>query len=238
MVKKCIFPVFLALAFMLSSLGTGILSAKGATDEQERAVKAAWVLTEVMNAPDQAIPNELMERAEAIAVFPHVIKGAFGVGGEFGHGLVSQRMANGRWSAPAYIKIGGGSFGFQIGGTSTDIVLVFTDRKGYEGLLSGKVKLGADAAVAAGPVGRNAQVGTDIKLTSPVFAYSRSKGLFAGVALDGAVVTIDDSANELVYGKALSGREILTEGRAPMNNIVAPFVQALDRYSPAHHRTT
>ena len=238
MVKKCIFPVFLALAFMLSSLGTGILSAKSATDEQERAVKAAEVLTDVMNAPDQAIPNELMERAEAIAVFPHVIKGAFGVGGEFGHGLVSQRMANGRWSAPAYIKIGGGSFGFQIGGTSTDIVLVFTDRKGYEGLLSGKVKLGADAAVAAGPVGRNAQVGTDIKLTSPVFAYSRSKGLFAGVALDGAVVTIDDSANELVYGRAMSGREILTEGRAPINNVVAPFVQALDRYSPAHHRTT
>ena len=238
MVKKCIFPVFLALAFMLSSLGTGILSAKSATDEQERAVKAAEVLTDVMNAPDQAIPNELMERAEAIAVFPHVIKGAFGVGGEFGHGLVSQRMANGRWSAPAYIKIGGGSFGFQIGGTSTDIVLVFTDRKGYEGLLSGKVKLGADAAVAAGPVGRNAQVGTDIKLTSPVFAYSRSKGLFAGVALDGALVTIDDSANELVYGRAMSGREILTEGRAPINNVVAPFVQALDRYSPAHHRTT
>src|SRR5215471_1377141 len=238
MVKKNIFPVFIALAFMLSSLGTGILSAKRATDEQERAVKAAQVLTDVMKAPDQAIPNELMERAEAIAVFPHVIKGAFGVGGEFGHGLVSKRMANGRWSAPAYVKIGGGSFGFQIGGTSTDIVLVFTDRKGYEGLLSGKVKLGADAAVAAGPVGRNAQVGTDIKLSSPIFAYSRSKGLFAGVALDGAVVSIDDSANEAVYGRAMSGREILTEGRAPINNIVAPFVQALDRYSPAHHRTT
>jgi len=238
MVKKCVFPVFIALALMLSSLGAGILSAKNVTDEQERAVKAAQVLTDVMNAPDQSIPNELMERAEAIAVFPHVVKGAFGVGGEFGHGMVSQRMANGRWSAPAYIKIGGGSFGFQIGASSTDIVLVFTDRKGYEGLLSGKVKLGADAAVAAGPVGRNAQVGTDIKLESPVFAYSRSKGLFAGIALDGAVVTVDDSANQQVYGRAMSGREILTEGRAPINNIVAPFVQALDRYSPAHHRTT
>jgi len=238
MVKKCVFPVFIALAFMLSSLGAGILSAKNVTDEQQRAVKAAEVLSEVMSAPDQSIPNELMERAEAIAVFPHVVKGAFGVGGEFGHGMVSQRMANGKWGAPAYIKIGGGSFGFQIGASSTDIVLVFTDRKGYEGLLSGKVKLGADAAVAAGPVGRNAQVGTDIKLESPVFAYSRSKGLFAGIALDGAVVTVDDSANQQVYGRAMSGREILTEGRAPINNIVAPFVQALDRYSPAHHRTT
>jgi len=238
MVKKSVFPVLIALAFMLSSLGTGILSAKSVTDERERAVKAAAVLTDIMKAPDQGIPNELMERAEAIAVFPHVVKGAFGVGGEFGHGMVSQRMANGRWSAPAYIKIGGGSFGFQIGASSTDIVLVFTDRKGYEGLLSGKVKLGADAAVAAGPVGRNAQVGTDIKLESPVFAYSRSKGLFAGIALDGAVVTVDDSANQQVYGRAMSGREILTEGRAPINNIVAPFVQALDRYSPAHHRTT
>jgi lipid-binding SYLF domain-containing protein len=238
MVKKCVFPVFIALAFMLSSWGTGILSAKSVTDERDRAVKAGDVLTEIMQAPDQGIPNELMERAEAVAVFPHVIKGAFGVGGEYGHGLVSQRMANGRWSAPAYIKIGGGSFGLQIGGSSTDIVLVFTDRKGFEGLLNGKVKLGADAAVAAGPVGRNAQVGTDIELKSPVLAYSRSKGLFAGIALDGAVVTIDDSANEAVYGKALSGREILTEGRAPKNDIVMPFVRVLDQYSPAHKRTT
>ncbi len=238
MVKKFVFPVFIALAFMLSSLGTGILSAKSVADEQDRAVKAAEVLTDIMGTPDKGIPDELMERAEAIAVFPHVIKGAFGVGGEYGHGLVSQRMANGRWSAPAYIKIGGGSFGFQIGGSSTDIVLVFTDRKGYEGLLSGKVKLGVDAAVAAGPVGRKAQAGTDIKLNSPIFAYSRSKGLFAGVALDGAVVTIDDSANELVYGRAYTGREILMEGRAPINNVVMPFVRALDRYSPARHRTT
>jgi len=238
MVKKCVFPIFLALAFMLSSLGTGNLSAKSLSDEQERAAKAGEVLTEIMGAPDQAIPNELMERAEAIAVFPNVIKGAFGIGGEYGKGLVSQRMANGKWSAPAFIKIGGGSFGLQIGGSSTDIVLVFTDRSGYEGLLSGKVKLGAGAAVAAGPVGRNAQVGTDIKLKSPVFAYSRSKGLFAGVALNGAVVTTDDSANELVYGKPLSGREILTEGKAPMNDTVMPFVRALDQYSPAHKRTT
>jgi len=238
MVKKCIFPVFLALAFMLSSVGTGILSAKSLSDERERAVKAGEVLSEVMQAPDQGIPNELMERAEAIAVFPNVIKGAFGIGGEYGKGLVSQRMANGRWSAPAYIKIGGGSFGLQLGATSTDIVLVFTDRSGFEGLLNGKVKLGADAAVAAGPVGRNAQVGTDIQLKSPVLAYSRSKGLFAGVALNGAVVTIDDSANQRVYGKALSGREILTEGRAPMNDTVMPFVRVLDQYSPAHKRTT
>jgi lipid-binding SYLF domain-containing protein len=238
MVKKSIFPVFIALAFMLSSLGTGILSAKSVTDQREKATKAAEVLTEIMQAPDQGIPNELMERAEAIAVFPHVVKGAFGVGGEYGHGLVSQRMANGSWSAPSFIKIGGGSFGLQIGASSTDIVLVFTDRKGYEGLLSGKVKLGADAAVAAGPVGRNAQVGTDIKLDSPVFAYSRSKGLFAGIALDGAVVTIDDSANEAVYGRALSGQEILTEGKASKNAIVMPFVNALDRYSPARHRRT
>jgi len=238
MVKKCVFRVFLALAFMLSSVGTGILSAKSLSDERERAVKAGEVLTEVMQAPDQGIPNELMERAEAIAVFPNVIKGAFGIGGEYGKGLVSQRMANGRWSAPAYIKIGGGSFGLQLGATSTDIVLVFTDRSGFEGLLNGKVKLGADAAVAAGPVGRNAQIGTDIQLKSPVLAYSRSKGLFAGVALNGAVVTIDDSANHAVYGKALSGREILMEGRAPMNDTVAPFVHALDQYSPAHKRTT
>ncbi len=191
-----------------------------------------------MQIPEGGIPNELMSRAEAIAVIPHVVKGAFGVGGEYGKGLVSHRLGNGQWSTPSFIKIGGGSFGLQLGVEATDLILVFTDRQGFKGLLDGKVKLGADAAVAAGPVGRNAQASTDVLLKSPILAYSRSKGLFAGISLDGAVVTIDDSANRKAYGKEVSAEDILYHGKARMNDTVAPLVRTLEKYSPAQKRTT
>jgi lipid-binding SYLF domain-containing protein len=229
--------ITLALAVMLSSAGLRTANAKDtANDERERAMKAADVLNEIMGISENGIPNQLRERAEAVAVFPHVIKGAFGLGGEFGKGLVSERLANGRWSAPSFVKISGGNFGLQLGVQSTDLVLVFTSRDGFKGLLNGKVKLGADAAVAAGPVGRNAQVATDVLLKSPVFAYSRSKGLFAGIALDGSVVSIDDSANRRVYGKDWTAEDILLSGKAKINSDVAPFVQALEKYSPAKKR--
>jgi lipid-binding SYLF domain-containing protein len=208
-----------------------------ASDQGERATKAANVLTEIMKAPDSGIPDELMERAVAVAVIPHMVKGAFGLGGTFGKGLVSRRM-NGKWGAPAFIEIGGGSFGLQLGVESTDVVLVFTSENGFKGLLDGKVKLGADAGVAAGPVGRKAEVATDVLLKSPVFSYSRSKGLFAGVSLEGAVVTIDDSANKKVYGKEVTGHDILEGKVVRVNSEVAPFVRALEMYSPQPKRTT
>ena len=223
--------IVLALAVVLSS-SVRTANAKDTSDERERAVKAADVLTEIMQISENGIPNELMERAEAVAVFPNVIKGAFGVGGQFGKGLVSERRADGRWSAPSFVKIGGGNVGLQLGVQSTDLVLVFTSRDGFKGLLDGKVKLGADAAVAAGPVGRNAQVATDVLLKSPVLAYSRSKGLFAGIALDGSVVSIDDSANRKVYGKDFTAQDILIDGKARINDDVAPFVRVLEKYSP------
>jgi lipid-binding SYLF domain-containing protein len=229
--------IALALAMVLG-ISVRTAKAKDASDEREKAVKAADVLTEIMQIPENGIPDELMERAQAVAVFPHVIKGAFGVGGQYGHGLVSERRADGRWSAPSFVKIGGGNIGLQLGVQSTDLVLVFTSRDGFKGLLDGKVKLGADAAVAAGPVGRKAQVATDVLLKSPVFAYSRSKGLFAGIALDGSVVTIDDSANRRVYGKDFTAQDILLDGKAPINSYVAPFVRVLDKYSPARKRVT
>jgi lipid-binding SYLF domain-containing protein len=171
-------------------------------------MKAGEVLTEIMQAPDSGIPDELMEHAVAVAVIPHMVKGAFGLGGTFGKGLVSHRV-NGKWAAPAFIEIGGGSFGLQLGVQATDVILVFTSEDGFKGLLDGKLKLGADAGIAAGPVGRKAEAGTDILLKSPVLSYSRSKGLFAGVSLEGAVVTIDDSANKKVYGKDVTGHDIL-----------------------------
>src|SRR5262245_4300032 len=160
------------------------------SDQAERATEAASVLTEIMGIPEQSIPEELMARAHGIAVIPHVVKGAFGIGGQWGKGLMSQRHENGAWSAPAYVEIGGGSFGLQIGVQATDIVLVFTDEDGLKGLLKGKLKLGADASAAAGPVGRKAEVGTDVLLKSAVLAYSRSKGLFAGISLDGSVISV------------------------------------------------
>jgi len=207
-------------------------------DYSERAQNAADVLMEAMGIPENGIPDELMEKAKGIAVIPHMVKGAFGLGGRYGKGLVSERMADGHWSAPAFVEIGGGSFGLQLGVESTDLILVFTNNSGLDSLLKGKVKLGADAAVAAGPVGRKAEVGTDVLLKSPIFAYSRSKGLFAGIALDGTVVTIDDSANEKVYGKHVDVREVLLQGKMQTNAVGRPFVDALEKYSPAGKQTT
>src|SRR5919201_2754632 len=202
------FVMAFTMVLLVSWFGLRAVSAKDAGEERERAQNAATVMSEIMQIPEGGIPNQLMERAEAIAVIPHMVKGAFGLGGEYGKGLVSHRMDNGKWSAPSFIKIGGGSFGLQLGVQATDLVLVFTNREGFKGLLDGKVKLGADAAVAAGPVGRDASASTDVLLKSPVLAYSRSKGLFAEISLDGSVVTINDSANKSAYGKELSAQDI------------------------------
>ena len=205
--------------------------------EVERAEDATKVLTEIMSIPENAIPEELMARAHGIAVIPHVVKGAFGIGGQWGKGLMSQRHEDGQWSAPSYIDIGGGSFGLQIGVQANDVVLVFTDENGLKGLMKGKVKLGADASATAGPVGRKAEIGTDVLLRSGIFAYSRSKGLFAGISLDGSVVGIDDDANQRIYGREVTGQEILLGNRVSVNSSVAPFVKELQEISPAHvHR--
>jgi len=202
--------------------------------EVERATEAAKVLTEIMNVPDQAVPEELMARAHGIAVIPHVVKGAFGLGGQWGKGLMSQRREDGSWSTPAFVEISGGSFGLQIGVQASDLVLVFTDESGIKGLLKGKVKIGADASASAGPVGRKAEVGTDILLKSGMFAYSRSKGLFAGISLDGSVISIDGDANQKVYGKPVTGEQILLEKEVRSNATVAEFVSTLKKVSPNH----
>ena len=223
----------LAVVFALSHPLMARQSDKNST-EAERAADAVNVLTEIMSIPENSIPEDLMARAHGIAVIPHVVKGAFGIGGQWGKGLMSQRREDGSWSAPAYIEIGGGSFGLQIGVQATDIVLVFTDEEGIKGILKGKVKLGADASATAGPVGRNAEVGTDVLLRSAVFAYSRSKGLFAGISLDGSVIGIDDSANRKIYGNNVTGKDILLGNAVEINNVVQPFVAELQKVSPRH----
>src|ERR1051325_9463590 len=178
------------------------------SDEAVRAENAAAVLREIMDAPDQGIPDALLKKAYGIAVIPHVVKGAFGFGGRYGKGLVVQINAMGGWGTPLFIEIGGGSFGLQLGVEATDVVMVFTNHDGIKPLLEGKLKIGADASATAGPVGRKAEVGTDILLKSAIYSYSRSKGLFAGIALDGAVLQLDDDANKNVYGKKTVAADI------------------------------
>src|SRR5499427_4528986 len=223
----------LVVVFALTNPVTAQQSNKQST-EAERAADAVNVLTEVMGIPENSIPEELMARAHGIAIVPHVVKGAFGIGGQWGKGLMSQRREDGSWSAPAYIEIGGGSFGLQIGLQASDIVLVFTDEDGLKGILKGKLKLGADASATAGPVGRKAEVGTDVLLKSAVFAYSRSKGLFAGISLDGSIVSIDDAANRKIYGNNVTGEDILLSKAVRTNKVVQPFVAELQKVSPPH----
>jgi lipid-binding SYLF domain-containing protein len=224
---------FLVVVFALTNPLKAEQSGKKST-EADRATEATNVLNEVMSIPESSIPEELMARAHGIAVIPHVVKGAFGIGGQWGKGLMSQRHEDGKWSPPAYIEIGGGSFGLQIGVQATDLVLVFTDENGLKGLLKGKLKLGADASATAGPVGRKAEVGTDVLLRSAVFAYSRSKGLFAGVSLDGSVVGIDESANRNVYGGEVTAEQILLKNDVRSNATVLPFLTTLEKVSPPH----
>jgi lipid-binding SYLF domain-containing protein len=169
--------------------------------EQGRLLMASQVLEELRSSRDQYIPDRLLERAYAIAVIPDMTKIAFFAGGRRGHGVLVVRDKDGRFTNPTFITMTGGSFGWQWGVQSTDIMLVFTSRKGVEGITGGKFTLGADASVAAGPIGRQASASTDTSFKAEVYSYSRSRGIFAGLALDGTALTIDDDANELFYGK-------------------------------------
>jgi lipid-binding SYLF domain-containing protein len=172
-----------------------------AAREQGHLLMATQVLEELSATPDTFIPDRLLDRAYAIAVVPDVTKVAFIAGGRRGKGVMVVRDKNGHFSNPVFIALTGGSFGWQAGVQSTDIVLVFTTRRGVEGITGGKVTLGADASVAAGPVGRQASIATDSNFSAEVYSYSRNRGLFAGIALDGSVLSIDHSANSLLYNK-------------------------------------
>src|SRR5438105_7915622 len=227
-----------AAVLTLSYASVALTQARTATikqsDEGARAASAAAVLGEIMDAPDQSIPEALLKKAYGIAVIPHVIKGAFGIGGRYGKGLIAQRNADGGWGTPLFIEIGGGSFGLQLGVEATDVVMVFTNDDGIKPLLRGKLKIGADASATAGPVGRNAEVGTDILLKSAIYSYSRSKGLFAGVAFDGAVLKLDNDANKNVYGKkSVAADASVRKVTAAAMSVVQPFLRALQKYGGA-----
>ncbi|HEX5884620.1 MAG TPA: lipid-binding SYLF domain-containing protein [Pyrinomonadaceae bacterium] len=195
-----------------------------------QATKSAKVLSEIMGTPDKGIPKDLLEKAECVLVFPDVIKGGFIVGGQGGRGVASCRTKTG-WSAPAYFEIKGGSVGLQIGGQSTDFVLLVMNESGMKSLLSDKFELGGEASVAAGPVGRSASASTDASLDAQILSYSRSKGLFGGVSLKGSVISPDKSDMEGTYGKGVKAGTILAADKTRAPQEVQVFPNALAQYS-------
>jgi lipid-binding SYLF domain-containing protein len=181
--------------------------------EDKRADEASRVLGEILRIPEESIPSNLLAEAQAIAVIPNVVKAGFVVGGRRGRGLIAIRGRDGSWSHPSFLTLTGGSFGFQAGVQSADVILVFRTTRGIDSIVTGKFTLGADASVAAGPVGRSAQASTDEQLKASIYSYSRARGLFAGVALDGTRLGIDNKSNQAVYGQGNTARAIF-EGRA------------------------
>lgn len=210
-------------------------NAKRINQATDRARKAAKVFTEIMAAPDKAIPRDLIDKAEAVAVFPNVIKAGFIVGGRGGTGVISRRVKGG-WSAPAFFNLGGASVGLQIGASSTDFVLLFMNPDALKGLLEDKLEIGGEGSVAAGPVGRAAAASTNITFDAGILSYSRSKGLFAGLELKGVVINPDNDDNKAVYG--MTAKDILTgSNRMTLNRMPAGvriFPRTLARYSIRH----
>jgi SH3 domain-containing YSC84-like protein 1 len=209
-----------------------------ANDEREadRVKDAGVVLKEVLNIPDD-IPQDLLDKAECLIILPSVKKGAFGIGGSYGRGIMICRGGEhykGKWGAPALYALEGVSIGFQLGGQATDFVLLVMNPKGAESLLYSKVKLGADASAAAGPKGRTAEGATDIVMNAEILSYSRNKGLFAGISLEGSTLRSDGSANEKLYGKRVTAKEIIRQGRVGIPAPARELVSLLDAKSPVN----
>ena len=219
MLKRAL--IFSALVLMCSRFAT----ASDRDDDAARSQKAAEVFKAIMDTPDSAIPQDLLERAKCIAIIPGDKKFAFIFGGSYGRGLATCRTERG-WSAPLFLALDGGSVGYQIGGSSTDVVMLFMNDHALHSLLSDKFKLGAGASVAAGPVGRNAAAATDLKLNAEILSYSRTKGIFAGVSLDGAVVQADKSGDAAIYGEGVERRQIL-DGKEKIPGSAEPILQEL-----------
>jgi lipid-binding SYLF domain-containing protein len=209
-----------------------------ANDEREaaRVKDAGVVMKEILNIPDD-IPQDLLDKAECLIILPSVKKGAFGIGGSYGRGIMICRGGEhykGKWGAPALYALEGVSIGFQLGGQATDFVLLVMNPKGAESLLYSKVKLGADASAAAGPKGRTAEGATDIVMSAEILSYSRNKGLFAGISLEGSTLRSDGSANEKLYGKRVTAKEIIRQGKVGIPAPARELVSLLDAKSPVN----
>ena len=223
----------MACLSVLLLLTSGALAANDAT-EVERVKEAGEVLKEILNIPDD-IPQDLLDKAECVVVLPSVKKGAFGVGGSYGRGVMVCRRGEhytGPWGAPALYALEGLSIGFQLGGQATDFVLLVMNPKGARSLLSSKVKLGADASAAAGPKGRTAEGATDIVMSAEILSYSRAKGLFAGVSLEGSTLRSDGSANEKLYGRKVSAEDIIRSGKVKAPASASALTALLNKKTP------
>jgi len=227
---KTLLALILACAFLPSAFADN-------QKEQERVKESGEVLKEILNIPDD-IPQELLDKAECLVILPSVKKGAFGIGGSFGRGVMICRSGErytGLWGPPAMFALEGINIGFQLGGEATDYVLLVMNPKGARSLLSSKVKLGADASAAAGPKGRSSEAATDVVMNAEIHSYSRAKGLFAGISLEGSTLRSDGGANEKLYGQKVSAKDIIRSGKARTPACAQELVALLDKKSPKNH---
>ncbi len=222
-----------AFAFVFASVSTTANDDK----DQSRLQNAGMVLSEILNVPDN-VPQQLLDKADCVVVFPSVVKAAFGVGGSYGRGAMTCRQGedfNGRWGPPTMMALEGGSFGFQIGGQATDFVLLVMNDQGANGILASKVKLGADASAAAGPKGRDLSAETDATMRAEILSYSRARGAFAGVSLEGSTIRPDNGANEQLYGQKISAKQIVLNGAVQVPPAAHELVSTLDSRTPHRH---
>src|SRR5713226_5828171 len=228
----CLSSVLLVVLPLLAE----VAGASGQTKDDDRLRNSGTVLKEILDVPDN-IPQGLLDKADCVVVFPSVLKAAFIVGGSYGRGAMSCRKGEdfrGPWGAPTMMALEGGSFGFQIGGEATDFVMLVMNERGARGILASKVKLGGDASVAAGPVGRDTSADTDATLRAEILSYSRARGLFAGVSLEGSTIRPDNGANKQIYGQELPARQIVLSGKVTVPPAAKPLISTLDAKTPKH----
>jgi len=233
---KNLIAYLLGVIVILQPTGPSVARAANRDKDEDRLKDCGTVLKEILDIPDD-IPQGLLDKADCVVVYPSVLKAAFVVGGSYGRGAMTCRKGDnfkGSWGAPTMMALEGGSFGFQIGGQATDFVLLVMNEGGARGILSGKVKLGGDASVAAGPVGRNASAETDVTLRSEILSYSRSRGLFAGISLEGSTIRPDNKANEQIYGKKLEASQIVLSDQVRVPAAGEQLVSTLNDKTPHH----
>jgi lipid-binding SYLF domain-containing protein len=226
--KKVIVSIWVSICLSLL-LPTAALAASTREDLQARIDAAKVVLDQIMNAGDRTVPNNILKSATCVAVVPSMVKGAFFVGAQYGQGIVTCRTGHG-WSGPVFIRMAGGSFGFQWGGQATDLILIAVNDRGMQDLLKDKFKIGGDASAAAGPVGRSGTASTDWKMSAELLSYSRTKGIFAGISLSGAVVQADTSGDQAFYGADVDRHEIL-DGKTPVPVSAMDLIRELQEYT-------
>lgn len=225
----------LVCALLVGGLVIPSWAGSSRTDDISRIEDSTQVFKDIVDAPDSAFPLDLIQSAACLAIIPGEMQFAFVFGGKYGKGIVVCRTGPKTWSAPAFVMVGGGSFGFQIGGSSTDLILVFRNRNGLAKLLSDKFKIGGEATAAAGPVGRNAEASTDLQLHAEILSYSRSRGLFAGISLNGAVFQPDLDGDAALYGSGVTPERILS-GKLPPPAEAAPLLSDIGKYALTDYR--